>query len=320
MDYIQLAGAIILTFTCLLGCLTNGIVAIAILTKRNLRNISIGVLIALTTLTNSFACLSSYSILAMEYRRVFNTSLISQKQCAMEGLRTFLVTKLTKLILLAVQLFMPAMKLALFALSVDRLYAIVSPVKYRQRNHVKFALKTFCVIYILCILFDIAAAYNSKMSGDIFEICSVTSLLEPNIALIFSVVLMFIDFVMYFLNISFVIILKLKTSSQKIGTNAAKVEHERQVKITSTIMRAVLVHFICGTVPILVYMLCFSIQSIYYIDAYAFILLNQATTILLLFENVINAFVFSMKIPELRNGIWRKQQVNGTSSVMFSLK
>jgi hypothetical protein len=69
------------------------------------------------------------------------------------------------------------------------------------------------------------------MSGEIFEICSVTSLLEPNIALIFAVVLMLVDFVIYFLNISFVIILKLKTSSQKIGTNAAKVEHERQVKI-----------------------------------------------------------------------------------------
>jgi hypothetical protein len=85
-------------------------------------------------------------------------------------------------------------------------------------------------------------------------------------------------------------------------------------------MRAVLVHFTCGTVPVLVYMLCFSIQNIYSIDPYAFILLNQATTFLLLFENVINAFVFSMKIPELRNGIWRKQKVSGTSSVMISLK
>jgi hypothetical protein len=215
---------------------------------------------------------------------------------------------------------MPATKLALFALSADRVYALILPIKYRQRNHVKFALKTFGVIYILCILFDIAAEYTMKMSGDIYEICSVTSLQEPNIALIFAVVLMLIDFVIYFLNISFVIILKLKTSSQKSGTNAAKVEHERQTKITSTIMRAVLVHFTCGTVPILVYMLCVSIQNIYYIDPYAFILLNQATTFLLLFENVINAFVFSMKIPELRNGIWRKQKVSGTSSVMISLK
>ncbi len=129
-------------------------------------------------------------------------------------------------------LFLPASKLSLLVLSVDRLYAIIAPFKYRQRNHIKYGLQCFIATYTLSLFSLVLSAFYFKTSTIIREECATTNIMEKIAGLLYSSFLIVIDLVIYTLNIVFVVILKfnLTKSVIKSGTAAARAETARQVR------------------------------------------------------------------------------------------
>jgi hypothetical protein len=83
-----------------------------------------------------------------------------------------------------------------------------------------------------------------------------------------------------------------------------------QRKITKTIIIIALSHFVCSTGSIAVYMLCSTLQNQNFISSYTYDLAIKASTILSLADLIHTVVLFSIKIPEIHDTIWKKQKVS----------
>jgi hypothetical protein len=137
----------------------------------------------------------------------------------------------SKIMFLANILFTPVSKATLFALSVDRLYAVIAPFRYRSRNHMKFAIKAFIGVYTFGLIVTAVSLYYLRASATVIENCSSINKVEPAAASIITAVMLFVDLNTYILNIVLVVLLRCRKSNSlhKIGSTAAIAEMSRQV-------------------------------------------------------------------------------------------
>jgi hypothetical protein len=127
----------------------------------------------------------------------------------------------------------------------------------------------------------------------------------------------FIDVLTYTSCIILICIVRCKKKPTNMQTTAAKLEREREVdfittmlltfheyiiqaKITKTVTSAVLVHFICATIPIICYFTLVTLATNGTITWDVEINISKFTTLLYVSEGIINAYVYFDRLPGFR--------------------
>jgi hypothetical protein len=125
----------------------------------------------------------------------------------------------------------PAAKLSLLLLSIDRLYAVLSPVKYRSRNHLKFSMCSLSVVYTLALALFLCIIITEFPSAAIFETC-ITGAMRSKVAYVTNLaVICSIDVATYICQIVMYFLIRRSLSSIQAHTNAGIArELERQVR------------------------------------------------------------------------------------------
>jgi hypothetical protein len=177
MTYINIIFGILTALFCIVCLITSLTVGVLLLYHKKLRTLSIGILAAALCINDAISGASFFGYAVAEYRIHTDSNFITQRQCFIENIGMLYCDILFTILWYPGATFGgPVTKASLLILTLDRLYAMLAPVSYRVRNHIRFGIIVTIVVNVANIGILVSTFFYGHYSDTIYEWCNPPSI------------------------------------------------------------------------------------------------------------------------------------------------